>query len=568
MDEPSQLERLLARVLGALREVVVVGRLETGGCRIVLWNEAAERLLGYSADEALGRDVELIIPTALREGYRQGLDRLRRTGGGKVLESRGPLELPALHQEGHEVPVSLTLSVLEGPGEPGQLIMGVIRDLRPRELAERRRLELETADARRQASEAANRRLRLLVAAGAALSASLDYQSTLESLARLAAPELADWCLIDMVEEGQVRRVAIYHQDAEKLARIRQVRDRYPPDPNRPRLQVLQTGQAVLHPEIRDELLQAEARSPEHLEELRSMGLVSGMVVPLVARGRILGAITLLTSESGRRYDEADLALAQELAGRAALAVDNARLYREAREAIRARDAFLSAAAHDLKTPITSLRGFAELLLRHGTAEELDSGSLRRALQVVDQQSDKLARLVSELLDISRLQTGPLALRREWTDLARLVGEVADTARSRSDRHELSVRVTEPVRAWVDRVRLERALLGLVESAMKHNPEGGAIEIGLERQAPDEVRIWVLDYGQTVSPERREAIFREASQPGDRLGTAMGLSAEASRRIVLLHGGEMELEVVQGGGVRMVVRLPLGGEPAEAGDGR
>jgi PAS domain S-box-containing protein len=172
---------------------------------------------------------------------------------------------------------------------------------------------------------------RFLAEAGASLSSSLDYRTTLGKMARLAVPYLADWCVVDILEEdGSLDRLAMTHQDQEKVTLARELEERYPPDPDALRgvAQVLRTGQSELVSEIPESLVEETARDVEHHEILRRLGLKSYMIVPLVARGRTLGAISLVSAESGQRYGPAELELAEELARRAALAVDNARLYR------------------------------------------------------------------------------------------------------------------------------------------------------------------------------------------------------------------------------------------------
>jgi len=205
---------------------------------------------------------------------------------------------------------------------------------------ERELREAALRQERVRAEEALNRNReaqRLLAEAGAVLSSSLDYRATLESLARLAVPRLADWCAVDMVEEdGSTERLAVAHQDPEKVAWAHELQERYPPDPEAPRWvpKVLRTGRPEFYPEITDEMLVAVARDEGHLRIMREIGFTSAIVVPLVARERALGAITLVSAESGRRYEESDLGLAEELARRAALAVENAGLYEAAQREI------------------------------------------------------------------------------------------------------------------------------------------------------------------------------------------------------------------------------------------
>jgi PAS domain S-box-containing protein len=172
---------------------------------------------------------------------------------------------------------------------------------------------------------------RFLAEVGATLSSSLDYRITLANVARLAVPRLADWCAVDIVEEdGSLERLAVEHEDPQKVRLAHELNERYPPDPEASRgvMRVVRSGQSEFYPDITDEMIVAAARDAEHLRLMRETGFVSLIFVPLVARGRTLGVITLVSAESGRRYKEADLKLAEELARHAALAVDNARLYR------------------------------------------------------------------------------------------------------------------------------------------------------------------------------------------------------------------------------------------------
>lgn len=196
--------------------------------------------------------------------------------------------------------------------------------------------ELREAEGRRERKRAAEA-LRFLSEASAELSSSLDYRATLAGVARLAVPQLADWCAVDVLEEdGSTHRLAVEHEDPAKVAWAHELQRRYPPDADAPQglPEVLRSGRSEFYPEIPDEMLVAAARDPEHLRLMREIGFTSAMIVPLVARERTLGAITLVSAESGRRYEEADLELAEELARRAALAVDNARLYDEAQKEI------------------------------------------------------------------------------------------------------------------------------------------------------------------------------------------------------------------------------------------
>jgi PAS domain S-box-containing protein len=214
-------------------------------------------------------------------------------------------------------------------------------------------------DAERSPMRAGEEAQRFLAEASSLLSSSLDYHETLASVARLAVPRLGDWCAVDVIDEdGSLEQLAVEHEDPKKLGLAHELQDRYPPDPDDPGgvLQVVRSGQSELYPDITDEMLVATARDAEHLRLMRKIGFTSVIIVPLVARGRTLGVITLVTAESGRRYGESDLKLAEELAHRAALAVDNARLYEEAQKEISERE--------KVQQELRSSRNQLEIILR------------------------------------------------------------------------------------------------------------------------------------------------------------------------------------------------------------
>jgi two-component system, OmpR family, sensor kinase len=244
------------------------------------------------------------------------------------------------------------------------------------------------------------------------------------------------------------------------------------------------------------------------------------------------------------------------------LAVDNARLYRDSQQAIRTRDEFLSVAAHELKTPVTSLRGFSQLTMRYldRNADEaaLDMGRVRHALESIDQQADKLARLIQQLLGITRIQSGRLVLERESMDLMTLVKNVADSGQARTTRHTITVDGPPNLLINADQLRLEQVLTNLVDNAIKYSPDGGPISIHLMAEPDDFAIISVSDRGLGIEPEHRDKIFDLFYQAHgqSKLG-GMGLGLYISREIVELHGGSMGAEFPAEGGTCFVVRLPI-----------
>lgn len=408
--------------------------------------------------------------------------------------------------------------------------------------------------------------LRLLSEASKMLASSLDYETTLQSVARLVVPQMADACILYLATDEVPRRAVVAHVDPSKEELLKEIWLRYPPDPDGPHpiMVALRAGQSRLHSQITEAFQQTIARDAQHLQMLLRVGFRSTMVVPLLARGRPLGVISFALSESDRRYGPADLRLAEELASRCALALDNAQLYREAQEAIHLREEFLSLAAHELKTPITSLRGFAQLIVRQIDRGELDPRLVRRALQVIDQQSGKLSRLVSQLLDISRLESGHLVLERRLTDIVDLVEDVVERARSSTNQHEIAVCTPRKVLAMVDALRLEQVVTNLLDNAIKYSPGGGRIDVEVSQPCVQTVCLAVRDRGIGVPPQYTEQIFARfyRAHKGLNFG-GLGLGLYISRQIVELHGGHIQVDLPADGGTCFTVTLPTGLDPAQ-----
>jgi PAS domain S-box-containing protein len=299
---------------------------------VVEMNAAAAEMFGHDRESAIGRELaELVIPPSLRQRHREALHRFRRTGRGRILGRR--LELTAMRADGTEFPVELTVTRVQLPDPDEILFTGTIRDITPRRRAEELQARLfESERAVREAVERAHDRVAFLADASVLLSTSLDSRRTLTKVARLVVPRLADWCSVDLVEpDGTIAAVAVTHADPKRVELAREYRRRYPMRVDDPGdvSAVIASGVAEIVPEVTAEMLAQDVPDPERRAMVSELGLRSTMIVPLVARGRALGAITFASAESGRVFGEDDLELAQELARRAALAIDNSRLYEE-----------------------------------------------------------------------------------------------------------------------------------------------------------------------------------------------------------------------------------------------
>ncbi|HEX7446528.1 MAG TPA: ATP-binding protein, partial [Pirellulales bacterium] len=417
---------------------------------------------------------------------------------------------------------------------------------------------------------------RFMAAASSTLASVVDYESTLQKVAALAVPQFADWCAVDMVnDDGTLRRLAVVHVDPAKVKLAHELDRRYPADPASPHgvHQVLRTGKPDTMGEISDELLVQGAKDDEHLRLLRELGLRSYMCVPLKGRAKLLGVITFVSAESRRRYAPRDLAFAEELASRATIAIENATLYSELREADRLKDEFLAMLAHELRNPLAPIRNTLYILKQPSSDESL----ARQVLDIAERQVHHMARLLDDLLDVSRISRGRIELRKEPLDLTAVVNRSVEALRPlfEQGRHELTVSLPpSSLRVEGDATRLEQVLTNLLNNAAKYTDAGGRIWVTIERQGNDAV-VRVRDSGVGIAPDMLPRVFDlfvQAERRLDRSQGGVGIGLTLVRKLVELHGGRVgaHSEGV-GRGSEFVVSLPAmaeRGQPnGEASDG-
>lgn len=438
-------------------------------------------------------------------------------------------------------------------GQPVRLF-GTVLDITERKRAEAERMQLLAEQAARAQAEAAQQRFAFLAEASTRLASSLDYEVTLRNVAELVVPTLADACTVDiLLEDGDVRRVAETRIEAAPESEL----ERYwsaSAEPH-PLATALRTGQSALYADLTElqRLLDADS-----LNALGSLGIRSVMEAPLVARDRVLGAITCFAFEHRAAYTHSERALAEELAVRCALAIDNARLHAEAQRATRLRDEFLSVAAHELKTPMTTLRGYTQVLRRTlGGGQAPSASLLQRSVHAIDEQSAKLVKLTEQLLDVSRLESGKLRLSLSLVDLVELVRVIVASVQETTDRHAIGVIAPETCVVEVDSMRLEQVVANLVGNAVKYSPNGGPVEVTLREPDPSRIELSVRDWGLGIPPERRQNLFDRFYQAhGEGHFGGLGLGLFVSRQIVELHGGTIDADFPESGGSRFVVVLP------------
>jgi PAS domain S-box-containing protein len=499
-------EARMRAVLDSVADAIITfdsnGRIETA-------NPAAERIFGYPSADIIGRHGSLLL------GAQPALELSYATRRNDATGRR---------QDGSVFPMDLAISEMR--------------------LGERRLSIASVRDStERKQAEAAQR---FLTEASTLLAASLDYETTLTSIARLAVPFLADGCAVEVVKEDEapagLTAVALVEPSGAQLS------GRLGDLP----AAVLASGRSYL-----------ASGGPQLQAILGDTGFAALMLVPLVAGGRTLGVISFASTESGRHYGANELSLAEELAHRCALAIENARLYREAQGAIRLRDDFFSVASHELKTPVAALLAFSQFMLKRAERQHgLTSAQMAEALEEVHWQSDRIARLVAQLLDTSRVDAGKLALEPVVTEVAALVRSAVRVVRANSNHCTISVRSAPELWATVDPLRMEQVVTNLIDNAIKYSPDGGLIEVELSRPQPRTMHLVVRDYGIGIPAEHLPYIFDRFYQAhaGQHFAgvVGMGLGLYISRRLVEMHGGTIGIDSPPDGGTRVTVTLPVG----------
>lgn len=411
--------------------------------------------------------------------------------------------------------------------------------------------------ARWLAEEVARRAL-FLSDASEALAGVLDVEEVPEQIARCAVREIADWCVLQAPDEwGKLQAMVAAHRHAHQQPLVDELAQYCPQQASHSHLVLrsLRTGRSLLFPVASDEVLRRFGLAQEEAKALvRQLGAQSAMLVPLVARGRVLAVLTLVSSERVFRRD--DLQLAEDFARRAALHLDNARLYREARDAVRARDEFIAVASHELNTPLASM-GLSVDALRKG----LFSGSpeaTARASELVQRQQRRLSRLVREMLDVTRIQSGRLVLKREDMSLSELVRELclAFEPQLTAAGASLQCHIEEEVRGRWDRARLERVLDNLLSNALKFGA-GAPVELELRSRSDDLVELRVTDHGIGIPRERQPYVFERFERAvSSKEFAGLGLGLYIARGVIDAHGGKIHVASRPGRGTTFTVELP------------
>jgi PAS domain S-box-containing protein len=675
----NQTIQLQARLIELAHDAIIVRDLAS---IIVSWNRGAEELYGWTAQEAIGQETHELLKTQFPES-REAVDQFF------AADEQWQGELIHTRCDSAQVVVeSRQVLLRDDEGHP-LAILEINRDV-----TERKQRERESQEQYRTLIRTSREQAQFLAEVSKILSSTLDYQETLANISRLVVPRLADWFSVDLLNaDGQFDLVEVYHKDPAQVQWARALREQFPIDLDAPagNPAIVRTGKSEFYPDITDDMLVAGARNVEELAIARQLGMTSAMSVPLVARGKTIGVVTLVSTEADRKYNERDLALAEEIGRRAGVALDNARLYREAAQtrdqlgvilqgvadgivvytdddqimyaneaaaqlvgfvsstslldssadAImqqfmlsdeqgnpilpsdlphrrvlagemeaqatigytpqgsnepnrwvhvnarpvfdeqgtqafvitiihdltervldeRRKDEFISMASHELKTPVTSLKGFTNVLQRRMAKSGQGDEQTQHFLERMDAQINKLTRLIDDLLGISRMQAGKLALTMEQVDLDILVREIAENVQASATTHQLLIEGSIQGYVLGDKDRLGQVFINLFTNAIKYSPRAQTVIIRLTRDSEHEQAVVsVQDFGIGIAAVHHKHIFDrfyQVTDPEEKTFPGLGIGLYITRDIVERHQGRIWVESRKGAGATFFVELPL-----------
>ncbi len=537
-ESEERLRSIFSQTLAGIAQTDLTGRF-------VQVNERYCRIVGRPAEELYGlRMQDITHPDDLSRNLALFLPLVRGDGQPFVIEKR------YVRPDGSEVWVMNNVSLLRD--RDGRPKYGVAVSL---DITDRKRDEQTT---------------RFLADASATLAELTDYESTLQRIAGLAVPHFADWCAVDMQQpDGSVRRLAVTHTDPAKVQLADEFFRRYPPLPTDRHgvIAVLRSGAPDWATSIPDSLLVEAAQDEDHLRMMRELGLKSYICVPLKSRTKTLGVLTFVMAESGRVYDADDLRAAEDLAARAAIAIENASLVAALKETDRRKDEFLAILAHELRNPLAPIRNAVQIFRGKGPPVP----ELQWARDVIDRQVQQMTRLVDDLLDVSRITRGKIQLRKERVPLAAVVTSAVEASRPLIEKwdHELTVTLPpESIDLEADPTRLAQVLLNLLNNAAKYTEQGGRIWLTVEREG-GQVAIRVKDTGIGIPPEMLPRIFEMFTQVDrslERSQGGLGIGLTLVQRLVEMHGGTIEAHSGgPGEGSEFIVRLPVAIEVKDRG---
>jgi PAS domain S-box-containing protein len=527
------------------------------------WNPGAERLFLYSSAEAIGQSITLIIPS--ERAHEEDLV-LRRVRSGLRVE---PFETVRRRKDGVEIDVALTVSPIRNAAGVVVGASKIARDISERRRSERMLEELvERERVARLEAVAARDRLAFLAGVGAKLTTTLDYSQTLDRAVHLAIPRLGDYCNVLIEDEhGRLRHVAWAHVNREQETVLRELAlsmiESPPPGEQLAfATAVMKNGKTMVmaHDQVANAASHIGRVNPAQAAIWTRLDPYAYVGVPLSVRGRTVGVMSLgITGDRSRReFTDADVVMIEEFARRVSIAIENARLFRQADELNRLKDEFLATVSHELRTPLAAVLGWARML----AAGQLDPNRTKQAVDAIERNAQAQAKIVDDILDVARGIAGNVKLEMLPLDLAAVahssIEAIAPTAAGK--RVELDVHAAAPVMVMGDQGRLRQVVWNLLSNAVKFTPAGGRVTVTVSADDRN-AELQVADTGMGIPEGFLPFVFdkfRQADASFTRQHGGLGLGLAIARHLIELHGGSIEARSAgEGAGATFVVRLPL-----------
>ncbi|MGI8509914.1 MAG: ATP-binding protein [Gemmatimonadaceae bacterium] len=517
--------------------------------QIVHFNRGAEQIFGYDRDEVLGSALSLLLPMRFRgthpgyvAAFRESAESARLMGHRR--------EVFGLRRDGAEFPAEASILKFDTP-DGRRLYTAIVRDV-----TDRKRLHQQQ---------------RFLAEVSRALGGSLDYIATLESVVRLPVPALADACILDVLDEsgqsfrlthGRTDPAGSWPQAAGSLPDASATQALFAfcsaftinPDSPGPQIDVLRSKRPEIVNDLTDEWLHAHCEDSTGVADVHQLGIRSLLIVPLVARDQPLGVLTLVGLNTARPYDASDLVVAENFAGRAALALDNARLYQDAQRATRARDEVLGIVSHDLRNPLSAIAMCSRVLTDTPPA---DPAARRDLARTIHESTTWMSRMIQDLLDVSAIEAGVLSIIRRDEEIGPILARAADLFTSAALDRGVDMNVdidTSIPTVHVDAERLVQAIANIIGNAVKFTPSSGTVSVSAHKRSGD-MEIAIQDTGRGMAEQDLPHIFdRHWHTRGSAGGAGLGLAI--ARGIVEAHGGQINVTSIAGVGSRFSILLP------------
>ena len=508
--------------------------------RFTYANQRAADLWGMTVAQLIGKSPHELWPRMEQSEFIVALERVLASGKAEV-------------KTGYSSSLRIPIELRAYPARGGGLVVFFT------DLTEQRRAETAAT---------------FLAEASGLLASSADYEATLRHLAEAAVPRLGDWCAVDVIRDPDgtawppvIERVAVVHRDLAKVTLAQTLTTDFPQDwtSDAGTPGVIRTRQPLFVPDVTDAMLAGGARNAEHLSRLRALEIRSIIIVPLIARSRVLGTLTLVMAESDRRYSEADLALATDLGQRAGVAVDNARLLRDADAANTVKTEFLRTVSHELRQPLNAMRGYIDLW-RLGLRGEV-SPSMQEDLDRLSRNQEHLQVLIEDLLSFTRLEAGKLEVECVPVRVAATFDTIDAMMRPQMQERKVAFSYDAcdtTLEVIGDEARIVQILVNLLTNAMRATPAGGRVTLACVADA-EAVTVTVSDTGVGMPEDKLESIFSAFTQLGRSLNApkeGAGLGLAISRGLAEAMGGSLTVESVVGEGSTFSLRLQRQSCPA------